>query len=106
MAKKILGQAAPGATSETTLYTVPGGKEVVASSLVICNRDASPVTVRASCSAGGGGTANKDYIYYDLTLDGNDSFAGTLGLTLAATDVVRVYASTANVSFSLFGDES
>jgi hypothetical protein len=29
----------------------------------------------------------------------------TLGITLAATDVVTVWASTANVAFSLYGVE-
>ena len=29
----------------------------------------------------------------------------TIGLTLAATDVVTVYASSANLSFNLFGAE-
>jgi hypothetical protein len=35
----------------------------------------------------------------------NDSIALTLGLTLANTDVVTVYAGSANLTFSLFGTE-
>jgi len=36
---------------------------------------------------------------------GADSTTLTLGITLAATDVVTIYASTANTSFNLFGSE-
>lgn len=103
---KILGQSAPNATTETDLYTVPSSTSTVASSLIICNRSATSATIRVSCSAGGGATANKDYIYYDLTIPGNDTFIATIGLSLATTDKVRVYASTANVSFSLYGQEN
>ena len=46
-----------------------------------------------------------DSLYYDLPLAANDTFAATLGVTLGTTDKVRVYASTANLSFNLFGQE-
>jgi len=35
----------------------------------------------------------------------NDSTTLTLGITLAATDVVTVYASSADMSFNVFGTE-
>jgi hypothetical protein len=53
----------------------------------------------------GAATSNKDYLYYDLLIGGNDTFIATIGVTLATTDVVRVYASSANISFSLYGSE-
>lgn len=102
---KVLGQAAPSTTTETTLYTVPGATVAVASSVVVCNRGASDTTFRVSVSVGGGATATKDYIYYDVLLAAADTFIATIGLTLAAADVVRVYAGNANLSFSLFGVE-
>jgi hypothetical protein len=49
--------------------------------------------------------ANEHYIAYDSTVGANDSTMLTIGITLAATDVVTVYASTANLSFSAFGSE-
>lgn len=102
---KNLGQAAPLATSETTLYTVPAATSAIASSLTVCNRSASTDKFRFSVSVGGGATATKDYLYYDLTINGNDTFTATLGITLATGDVVRVYAGTANLSFSLWGSQ-
>lgn len=102
-AAKVLGQAAPSATTETTLYTAPS--QAVASTILVCNRSASPTSFRVSVAVAGAATENKQYLYYDLAIAGNDTFAATIGLTLAATDVVRVYAGAATLSFTLFGQE-
>lgn len=102
---KVLGQSAPSATTETALYTVSASTEAVVSTLYVCNRSSAPATFRVSVSVGGGATSNEDYLYYDVTIQGNDSLRDTVGMSLAATDVVRVYASTANLSFTLFGNE-
>jgi len=106
MGLKVLGQVAPLATTETLLYTCPASTGTVISTITICNRTSTAATFRISVAVGGGATVNKDYIYYDLTLGGNDTFAATFGITLAATDKVQVYASTANLSFSAFGEEN
>lgn len=107
MSIKILGQAAPGATTETTLYTVPANTTTVISSIVICNRNTTTLTTfRISVAQGGGATANKDYLYYDVLIPGADTFIATVGITLAAADVVRVYAGNANLSFNAFGEET
>jgi hypothetical protein len=102
---KVLGQSAPGATTATTLYTVPSATSAVISSLVIANRTGTAATYRISIRPGGASQANQHYIAYDVGLSGGDSTTLTLGLTLAATDVVTIYASTADVSFNLFGSE-
>lgn len=106
MTMKVLGQLAPSATTETELYEVPALSETVVSSLVVCNRGVTAATFRVSVSVGGGATANKDYLYYDLLIPPNDTFIATTGFTLAAGDIVRVYCSTANFSVNLFGQES
>jgi len=102
---KVLGQNAPSATTATTLYTVPSATSAVISTLIVSNRDTSSATYRISIRPGGASQANQHYIAYDVTVAGADSTTLTLGLTLAATDVVTVYASTANLSFNLFGSE-
>lgn len=102
---KVLGQSAPAATTEIDLYTVPAATEAVISSIVATNRAVAAGQIRISIRVGGGVTANKDYLYYDLPVSGKDTFVATIGITLAATDVVRVYASSANFSFNLFGVE-
>jgi hypothetical protein len=102
---KVLGQSAPSATTNTTLYTVPAATSAVISTLVVTNRAATAATYRIAIRPGGAAVANQHYIAFDVALAGSDATTLTLGITLAATDVVTVYASTANTSFNLFGSE-
>ena len=102
---KILGQVAPAATTETDLYTVPASTETIVSSLVIANRGSTSATYRISVSNNGSATATKDYLIYDAPLSPNSVVALTLGITLDATDKIRVYGSTADLSVNAFGSE-
>ena len=102
---KVLGQVAPSATTATTLDTVPTATQAVVSTIVVCNRAATSATYRIAIRPAGATLANEHYIAYDSTVAANDSTMLTIGITLAATDVITVYASTANLSFSAFGSE-
>jgi hypothetical protein len=104
-ALKILGQAAPAATTSSDLYTVPAATQTTVSTLAVANRASTATTFRISIAKAGEALANKQYIYYDQFIDGNSSFLVTIGITLQATDVIRVYAGTANLSFNVFGIE-
>jgi hypothetical protein len=102
---KVLGQVAPSATTATTAYTVPSSAQAVVSTIVVANRSTSTITYRIAVRPDGATLANNHYIAFDVPLGANDSVALTLGLTLGDTDVVTVYASTADTSFSLYGSE-
>ena len=102
---KVLGQSAPSATTETALYTVPASTLTIISTLTVANRSATDATFRVSISQDGAATATKDYVAYDLICPGNGHIAFTEGWTANAADVVRIYASSANLSFNLFGSE-
>jgi hypothetical protein len=102
---KVLGQSAPGATTDTTLYTVPTSTEAVISTLVVANRASSAATYRIAIRPNAATLANEHYIAYDVTVGAGDSTTLTLGLTLDAADVVTVRASTADLSFNVFGSE-
>jgi hypothetical protein len=102
---KVLGQAATAATTETDLYTVPASTSAIGSTLVVANRAATEATFRVSVSLAGAATATKDYLIYDATISGNQTATFTIGITLATTDKVRVYGSSANLSFNLFGTQ-
>jgi hypothetical protein len=104
-AYKVLGQAAPSATTNTTLETVPSSTQAVVSTIAVCNRAATSATYRIAVRPGGATLANEHYIAYDATVAANDSTFITIGVTLSATDVITVYASSANLSFSAFGSE-
>lgn len=102
---KVLAQSAPSATTNTDVYTVGAGKEAVISTITICNRAATAATYRIAIRPNAATLANSHYIAYDVALAANDTTALTLGITCDASDVVTVYASTADLTFSLFGSE-
>jgi hypothetical protein len=102
---RVLGQVNPSATTNTTLYTVPGGTNAVVSTIVIANLGGTTVTYRIAVRPAGAVLANQHYIAYDTQLLAATAQTATLGLTLAATDVITVYASNANAAFSAFGSE-
>lgn len=104
-AYKVLGQSAPSATTNTDVYTVGAGKQAIISTITVANRSAVGVTYRIAIRPAGATLANQHYIAYDVGVSANDTIALTLGITLTATDVVTVYASTANLSFGIFGSE-
>lgn len=106
MAKKVLGQSNPAATTLTTLYTVPASKEAVVSSISVANLTSTAATFRLAVRPAGASIANQHYLGYDITVGASDSTIITVGLTLATTDVLSVYASTANIAFQAFGDEA
>ena len=102
---KRLGAAAPSATTETDLYNTPSATSAVISSITVCNRDSAAATFRISLSPEGDATGTDDYIAYGATLSGNDTIAFTLGISVEADWDVRVYASSANLTFQAFGVE-
>ena len=90
--------------SIVTLYTVPSATSTVCSTLVICNQGASTV-FRVAVRPAGAALEAKNYLIVDNTINQYDSVFLTLGVSLATTDVVSVYAGATSVSFSLFGSE-
>jgi glucose-6-phosphate dehydrogenase assembly protein OpcA len=102
---KVLGQSNPSATTATSLYTVPASTSAVVSSISVANLTATAATFRIAVRPAGATLANTHYIGYDITVGASDSTIITVGLTLATTDVITVYASTANLTFQAFGTE-
>lgn len=102
---KVLGQSAPAATTLTDLYTVPAATQTTVSTVFVCNQNAGKIIFRISVAVGGAANATSQYLYWDVTLLGNSTFAATVGLTLGAGDIIRVRTDTTNVSFSAYGAE-
>jgi hypothetical protein len=107
MAYKVLGQLAAAATTEEGLYAVPASSSAVVSTIVVANRGATAATYRLAVKPTAATTlANNHYIAYDVVIAANDSTAITLGITLAANNAIRTYASNTNLTFSAFGSEN
>lgn len=103
-AYKVLGQSNPAATTLTALYIAPAATQAVCSTLSICNLGVSTL-FRIAIRPAGAEIADQHYVVFDAAINANDSILLTLGVALAATDVVSVYSGTTNVAFSLFGCE-
>jgi len=102
---KVLGQSNPAATTLSTLYTVPSATNAVISSITVANLAATSATFRIAVRPAGASIANSQYIAYDSTLGASDTTVLTMGVTMNATDVLSVYASSTTVTFSAFGSE-
>ena len=102
MATGILGQSAPSAATNTTVYTVPAGK-VGIFSVSICNRGSTLANIRMAISATGT-PSNAEYIEYDTEVPANSVFERT-GLVAQATKNLVVYADSTSLSVSVYGYE-
>jgi len=102
---KVLGQSNPSATTATTLYTVPAATSTVVSSLNVCNQAATNATFRIAVRPAGATLSASQYLSYDTTVAANDTISLNIGMSLATTDVITVYASSSTLSFILFGSE-
>ena len=84
---------------------VPASTVAVGSTLTACNQSSASTKIRIAVAVAGAADEAKQYLVYDLRLQGNEPYMMTIGPTLAATAVVRVYSSSGTVSFNLFGVE-
>ena len=105
---KVLGQLKPAANTATNLYTVPAGagNYAVVSSLVVNNLTGDLTNIRVAIRPAGETLADKHYIIYGNGVAPFASQVFTIGITLAATDVVTVYDLAGKCSFNLFGSEN
>ena len=102
---KVLGQTNPSATTNTTLYTCPASTQTVISTITICNQAGTSGTYRIAIRPNGATISAEHYIVYDASIPANSTTAYTLGMTIDASDVVTVYASSTSMSFNAFGSE-
>ncbi len=103
---KVLGQTNPSSTSNADLYTVPSGTATVMSTLSISNVTDTAATARIFIRQNGASATTSNAIIYDAPIAGNTVAAFTLGITLAAGNIVTVRSSTANsLTFHAFGSE-
>lgn len=102
---KVLGQVVATVSSEDTLYTVPSSTQAVCSTLSVCNKASTAGTFRVRIKIAGAANDDKQFVCYDAPISANDTLLLTFGATLGAADVVAVYASSADITFQLFGSE-
>lgn len=102
---KQLFASAPAATTLTAVYTVAASTSVIVSTIAVCNRTATPTTVRLSHAALGAADNVNQYFLYDASVPANSTTFLTVGITLAATDILRAYVGAANLTIIGWGEE-
>ena len=102
---RVLGQSAPAAETDTTVYTALTGVQAIISSIVVANRGGDATTFRVAVRPNGSALADEHYIAYDVAIARNDSKVLSFGLTLNEDDLIAVYAGNANLSFNVYGTE-
>ena len=108
MASGLQGKAAPAANTWTNIYTVPSGK-VLSFSINAVNRSSATAAVDfvISTSSTSGGITDSEYIEFAAVLAGAGTTLERTGLVTDATNGARIWvrATTANVSFQVYGYE-
>lgn len=104
-ALKCLGQLKPIRFVHTPIYTVPAAKSAVVSSIACCNQGSTPSRFRVSHAIGGAPDNDAQYVYFEELVPAKKTFIATIGLTMAATDALRVSSDTGEMSFLAYGSE-
>lgn len=105
-AYKVLGQSNPSTTGNTDMITVGSGKSQVISTLAITNNTASAASAQVWVRIAGAAASSANILVPTVSVAANTSLALTLGITLAATDVVTVQSSTGSaLTFHAYGSE-
>lgn len=99
----LLGQAAPGSSVLTDIYTCPAST-VAVMRVIITNRSLNPANFRVAASKDGDAIVNEHYVAFDKRMEGNDT-GSTIGFVVSSGDVVRVESDTGLVSFTATGEE-
>jgi hypothetical protein len=103
---KILGQLHPAATTSTDLYTCPTSTQTVVSTISIANVTAVNGKARVWVAKAGAANAHVYALLYDVVVAANSVNTFTLGITLEATDKIRVYSTNGNdLTFHAYGSE-
>ena len=109
--KKGTGKKPKG--SDRRLYTDENPRDTVKikfatiSSITVAETSGADATFRIAVRVGGATLSGlSQYIAYNKTVPANDTISFVIGITLNQTDIVTVYASSANVAFNVFGCET
>ena len=103
MASGILGQSALGASSNTTVYTVPASTHAVVNVSILNRSSSTASTVRLAISATGS-PGNAEWIEYGVSVPKAAVLERT-AISLNAGKNVVAYASGSDVSVSVYGIE-
>jgi hypothetical protein len=103
-----IGTSGSSLSGENVLiYTVPANTSAIVSTIFVCNRGATLTTFRIAHVDNGGieSLSNEDYLYYDIQIVGNDTFASTSGISMSTGDSLVAFSPSDNLTFIAEGIE-
>ena len=100
--RKVLGQIAPSANTETALYTCSTNANV---NITITNRGKVSTTFTLRIAVADAAVANKQYIAKDHVIEANEVLEFN-DLEVAATDVIYVTPANDQLTAQAFGLEA
>ena len=84
--------------------TVPADTTYIVGTIYMCNFSASPATLTIKVAKSGVADTDAHYLYATVSLEPYETKESTSGLTITATDVVRIQASDNNaISVNMSG---
>jgi hypothetical protein len=99
----VLAQLKPLSGILTDFFLVDDSAQTVCSSLMISNSSGFQDFYYVSIAIAGVANSPEQYIYQRVPVNPYDTFGATVGLTLDASDVMRVSSVFGNLSFTLYG---
>lgn len=101
MVNQVLFQGDISATTETDIIDGSSTTPVVTYAIFICNRSGAGVSFRLTLARAGKTTAANQYLYYDKTVNANDTVILPYDFGLQAGDKMRFYASAADLTVTV-----
>lgn len=105
---KILGHEAPAANTWTVLYTAPvgAGKCAISNTIIAANLLTTDTKLDVQCrKVGEASDINKQYVYKNIAVFGNNSWVQTLAITLGPGESIWV-RTPGSLAITAFGEET
>lgn len=102
----VLAQLQLTGASLDDVYTVPSNKQVVISTVTVCNTNSSSADAfRIAVAPAGDSDKPQHYIYWDFPIPALQTFAITFGITMEQTDILRAQSVGGDIIVNVFGEE-
>lgn len=108
-APHTIAQAKPAAGVLQRLYVAQTNRSCSITALTACNQVANVAQIRVAVRSANLPLDEKHWIYYDLAVAPNNTFAVNFeknGIALGPADAIDVYSDIGSCSFTIFGTEN
>lgn len=102
---KILAQTRPSAGVLTDHYTCPASTKTTTTTIAIHNTSSTEDTFKITVAPSGAADATVHELYGGAACPGNETITITIGVTLNATDKIRVHSTNGTLNFHTYGIE-